>query len=471
MKRAILWAALAIWNTTAFAGEPAFPGAEGFGARATGGRGGKVLIVDSLADDVRNPAPGTLRWACEAQSGPRIVVFRTGGIIELARAIVVRNPNLTIAAQTAPGEGVCLKGSAFSIQADNVIVRGLRSRAGDGKVGTSGQYRRSLEILGPVSDVIVDHCTLGWGVDDDMNVYADKQGRGAKNLTVQWCFLTEGLQHSIHQQGPHSVAMTMGGGNIGPFSFHHNLLAHNGARNPRVVWGATGEFVNNVIYNWGGQAAVIEPFNPVKVRKNKRRPAEDEMRPARLNFVGNSWIAGPNSSASRHEIVLKNATPGTALYFRDNFGPHRPADTGAGEREAAVMSKSAGVAVDKPAVEPSNVTVHPANSARTSVLDGAGAILPTRDAVDRRVVDEVRAGRGRIIDSPSDVGGYPDYPTGTPPQDTDNDGMPDAWETARGLDPARANADGRDLDPNYDNVEVYVNSLFTPSPTSVPRPR
>src|SRR5439155_24375779 len=139
-----------------------------------------------------------------------------------------------------------------------VIVRGLRSRAGDGKVGTSGQYRRRLQIIGPVSDVVVDHCTLGWGVDDALTVYADKDGRAAKDFTVQWCFLTEGLHKSIHQQGSHSVAMTFGGGNIGPFSLHHNLLAHNSARNPRIVWGAEGEFVNNVIYNWGNEATIVE---------------------------------------------------------------------------------------------------------------------------------------------------------------------------------------------------------------------
>jgi pectate lyase len=460
MKRAILCAALLLWSGSAWAQVPSFPGAEGFGAAATGGRGGRVLIVDSLADDVREPAPGTLRWACETQTGPRIVVFRTGGTIELARAVVVRNPDLTIAAQTAPGDGICLKGSALSIQANNVIVRGLRSRAGDGPVGTSGQYRRSLEILGPVSGVIVDHCTLGWGVDDDMNIYADKQGRGAKNLTIQWCLLTEGLQDSIHQQGPHSVAMTLGGGNIGPFSFHHNLLAHNGARNPRLVWGAEGEFVNNVIYNWGGQATIVEPFNPVKVRKDKRRPAEDEMRPARLNFIGNSWIAGPDSTGGRGEVLLKHATPGTAIYFRDNIGPHRPAGTAAGERESAVMSGPKTAAADKRALPLSSVTIQPSAEAEALVLAGAGAILPKPDAIDRRVVEEVRLRKGRIINSPADVGGYPDYARGTASADLDLDGMPDDWEKAHGLDPARANAAGRDLDPNYDNLEVYVNGLF-----------
>jgi len=463
---AIAVVAIGGWTpfSKAASGVPAFPGAEGFGANATGGRGGRVLIVDSIADDFRNPAPGTFRWACETQNGPRIVVFRTGGVIELARVVVVNNPNLTIAAQTAPGDGVCLKGSGLSIQANNVIVRGLRSRAGDGKVGTSGQYRRSLQLIGPMSDIIVDHCTLGWGVDDDMNVYADKEARGAKNFTIQWCILSEGLQKSIHQQGPHSVAITMGGGNIGPFSFHHNLLAHNGARNPRVVWGAEGEFVNNVIYNWGGEATSVEPSTPVKVRKDKRRPSQDDMRPARLNFIGNSWIAGPNSSDKRMEINLKHSTEGTAIYFKDNVGPHRPAGTAAGTDEAALMNKVAGVALDHPALPSSNVTTQPAAAGRKAVLGWAGAILPKRDGVDRRVTQEVEDGKGKIIDSPAEVGGYPDYPRGMAPKDSDNDGMPDAWEEAHKLDKSKANANDRDLDPNYDNLEVYFNGLFSGRP-------
>ena len=386
---------------------PSFPSAEGFGAIATGGRGGKVLIVDSLTDDPRNPAPGTFRWACEGQSGPRIVVFRTGGIIELVRTVVVRNADLTIAAQTAPGDGLCLKGSGLSIEASNVIVRGLRSRPGDGPVGTSGQYRRGLQIIGDVSNIIVDHCSSSWGVDDAMTVYADADGRAPRNLTIQWCFLTECLHKSIHQQGPHSAAITMGGGNIGPFSFHHNLLAHNNMRNPRIVWGATGELVNNVIYNWGDQATILEPFNPVKVRKDKRRP--QELQPARLNLVGNQWIAGPNSSVKRTEIHLNHATEGTTIYLKGNQGPNRPGPTADGQNENTVMNRARGVASAQPATPLSNVTIESTPVATAAVLDRAGATAPARDTVDQRVAREAKSGTGKIIDSPAQVGGYPNY--------------------------------------------------------------
>ena len=443
-------------------GEPAhaviaaFPGAEGFGAHATGGRGGRVLFVDSLDDDPKTPAPNTFRWACESQSGARIVVFRVGGIIELSRTVDIVNGDVTIAAQTAPGNGICLKGSGLEIRASNVIVRGLRSRAGDGKVGTSGQYRRSLQIIGSASNIIIDHCSLSWGVDDDLTVYADKEGNAASDFTIQWCFLTEGLHDSIHQQGAHSMASTMGGGNIGPFSFHHNLLAHNNARNPRIVWGAEGELINNVIYDWGSQSTVLEPFNPKKVKRDKRRP--DETRPMLLNFVGNSWIAGP-STMRPIEILFSNATEGTAIHLRGNIGPNRPEDT-LGKAETAVMPKSKLVYSENPATPLSIVKVQSAEAGKTAVLKFAGALLPIRDSVDQRIAREVETGTGRIIDSPEEVGGYPDYPRGTTPTDSDSDGMPDEWEEAHGLDKSQANANSHELDPNYDNLEVYINGLF-----------
>lgn len=435
---------------------PAFPGAEGFGAHASGGRGGKILFVDSLDDNPKTPAPHTFRWACETQRGPRIVLFRTGGIIELSRTVDILNGDITIAAQTAPGDGICLKGSGLSLQASNVIVRGLRSRAGDGATGTSGQYRRSMQIIGPVSNIMVDHCSASWGVDDCMNSYADKEGQAPRDFTIQWCLLSEGLHHSIHQQGSHSVAMTMGGGNIGPFSFHHNLLAHNQARNPRIVWGATGELINNVIYDWGAQGTVLEPFNPVKVKKDKRRP--EEQRPMLLNFVGNSWLPGP-STTKPMEIHFSHGTEGTAIHLKGNIGPNRPEDA-PGKDEASVMPRSKGVYSEKPAIPLSDVTIQTAAAGEKAVLKSVGALLPSRDPVDQRLVREVESRTGKIIDSPQDAGGYPDYLSGQPLEDSDADGMPDQWEVLHQLDKSKANANGHELHPHYDNVEVYINGLF-----------
>jgi hypothetical protein len=442
----------------------AFPGAEGFGAVATGGRGGRVLFVDSLADDPRDAAPGTLRWACERASGPRFVLFRTGGIIELARPIVITNPDITIAGQTAPGDGICLKGSQLSVQANNVIVRGLRSRAGDGDVGISGQYRRCFEIIGDVSDVIVDHCSLSWGVDEAITVYGDKEGRAPQNITIQRCLLAEGLANSIHQQGSHSCAMNFGGGNVQRFSLHHNVLAHHGSRNPRFVWSVTGEMINNVIYNWGGQASIIQPHNPVKIKRDKRRPSTSHG--AKLNVTHNYWVPGPDSG-DRPEILLKLPTPGTQLFLQGNFGPSRPGGTRAGVEETAIIrcpgprkNRSRYLSVERIHDVAWNATTPPTASTKSNILSSAGALIPARDAVDERIISEIESGGGRIIDSPADVGGYPEYAPGYPSSDSDDDGMPDSWEDAHQLDKATANANGRDLNPNYDNLEVYVNSLF-----------
>jgi len=442
----------------------AFPGAEGFGAKATGGRGGRVVFVDSLADDLRDPSPGTFRWACEQQRGPRIVVFRTGGIIELARPVEITHPNVTIAGQTAPGDGVCLKGSQLSIQAGNVIVRGLRIRPGDGGVGISGQYRRCLEIIGEVSDVIVDHCSLSWGVDEALTVYGDTEGRAPRDVTIQWCLLAEGLADSIHQQGSHSCAMNFGGGNVRRFSLHHNVFAHHGARNPRVVWSATGEILNNLIYNWGGQACIVQPHNPVKIKRDKRRPTETDG--AKLNVIGNYWMPGPDSDDGP-EILLKLPTPGTLLHLEGNFGPSRPVGRRAGMDETAIIrcpgpKKSWSMYLSERRIEDvaSNVTAQPIDVAKAEILRSVGALGPARDAVDRRVVDEIERGGGRIIDSTADVGGYPEYRVGTPPPDADRDGMPDAWEDGHQLDKTTPNANGRDLDRDYDNIEVYLNGLF-----------
>ena len=340
-------------------------------------------------------------------------------------------------------------------------MRGLRSRPGDGAVGMKGDLRRDLEILGDVSNIIIDHCSLSWGVDEGITIYADLEGRAPHQVTIQWCFITEGLNRSIHPDGPHSTGVCLGGGNIHQFSLHHNLLAHNNARNPRIVWGAAGELINNVIYNWGQQAAIIQPFNPVKIKKGLRHPAEEA--PALINVIGNCWIAGPDSE-DRPEILLKLPSTGTSLYLEGNLGPHRPGTRGRGD-EAAILDgksrrKGTYVSTTQPAIAPSGVAVQTAERAKPAVLLAAGAIVPERDAVDRRVARDVLEGTGRVIDSPSQVGGYPRYAAGSPPPDSDRDGMPDAWETVHRLDILKADADGRGLDSRFDNIEVYINSLF-----------
>lgn len=217
---------------------PAFPGAEGFGAKATGGRGGRVIAVTNLDDS----GPGSLRAALD-EKGPRMVIFRVSGNIALKSSLRLRNGDITIAGQTAPGDGICLQNYSLDLSgANNVIVRYLRIRPGD----TSG---KELDALGGRSgeNIIIDHCSASWSIDECVSIYS-----GARNVTVQWCLISESLYQSLHGKGHHGFGGIWGGQDA---SWHHNLLAHHSSRNPRVVGKSIGDqfldLRNNVIYNWG----------------------------------------------------------------------------------------------------------------------------------------------------------------------------------------------------------------------------
>lgn len=216
---------------------PAFPGAEGFGAKASGGRGGRVIAVTNLDDS----GPGSLREAIDAR-GPRIVVFRVSGTIPLKSSLRLRNGDITIAGQTAPGDGICLKDYSLDLSgANNVIIRYLRVRPGD----SSG---KGLDALGGRSgeNIIIDHCTMSWSIDETVSIYG-----GARNVTVQWCLMSESLYQSVHAKGHHGFGGIWGGQNA---SWHHNLLAHHSSRNPRIPGKNDDQLIdlrNNVIYNWG----------------------------------------------------------------------------------------------------------------------------------------------------------------------------------------------------------------------------
>lgn len=439
---------------------PAFPGAEGFGAGATGGRGGQVLFVTSTEDDAKNPQPGTLRWACEKVQGPRYILFRTGGVIQLKKQIRLSESNVTLAAQTAPGAGICLQGSFLDIDhARNVIVRGLRVRAGDGP-GSKGRSRDCLDIT-CADTVIVDHCSLTWSVDEIMDISdweGPKQWGECRNVTVQWCLLGEGLHKSIHGLDPdgsgaeHSAAVLVNGKNTRNVSFHHNLLAHNDHRNPLLTGGVSIEFVNNVIYDWGQQPCNIN---------NRVGHAGDLEVDAAFSLIGNSWIHGPSSEREKTAIVANKMTSRGAVFLQDNCVVNNLADI-ASQDQAKLISMPRR-ADDKPAIQ-SALKPEPGVQSTARVLDMAGAVAPLRDAVDARIVKDVRQGSGKVINSQSEVGGWPEYPKGTAVTDSDNDGMPDEWEKAHGLDPNKPNATGHELDKGYDNLEIYLNSLFDAKP-------
>lgn len=415
---------------------PAFPGAEGFGARTPGGRGGRVLIVRTLDD----AGPGSLREALTAK-GPRIVVFRTAGLITLGSSIEIAEPYLTIAGQTAPGDGVCIRGSGVVIRTHDVVVRHLRFRPGD----TAATEVDGLSIGGGAHDVVVDHCSAGWSTDEALSLAGD-----ARDVTVQWSLVAEALNRSVHHKGAHGYGSLMRA--RGGVTLHHNLWAHNEARNPRLGDNylrppfPTFDVRNNVIYDYGQICTGM---------------TGDRLN---ANYVANYIRPGPSSQRRRGVIALTD-TAAVAFHVAGNLveGGEPGADgkrlfdrTEAGGRSLVTLAEQP---FEAPPVRSTS-----AAEALRAVLAGAGATRPRRDAVDARIVREAETGGGRIIDSQREVGGWPDYATAAPPLDSDGDGMPDEWERARGLDPRNPADAAVAAAGGYTNVELYLNEMAQREP-------
>jgi pectate lyase len=412
---------------------PAFPGAEGFGANTPGGRGGKVIFVLNLNDS----GPGSLRAACEA-AGPRIVLFRVGGIIDLKSPIKVTKPYLTLAGQTAPGDGVCLRGFGFQVKTHDVVVRYLRSRPGT----VSGKEEDAIGVDTGSRDVILDHCSATWAVDENLS-----PSGSISNITVQWCIIAEGLNRSIHHKGVHGYGSLVRA--VGGLSLHHNLWANNNGRNPRLGdhYGKppypTFDVRNNVIYNYGAVCSGM---------------TGDHLD---VNYVANYICPGPDSQRKRGVIVFTDTAD--ARYYVDgnvvDGNESVTSNNGLLFDRIDFKGKNLVTRQGKPFIVPEVRTVEAAEAFK-EVLEKAGAILPVRDAVDQRIVQSTREGTGHIIDSTKQVGGWPPYRGGTPPQDVDGDGMPDEWEIRNHLnpnDPADAAlASGRD---GYTNIEKYLNRI------------
>ncbi|HEX8141316.1 MAG TPA: hypothetical protein VF553_01895 [Pyrinomonadaceae bacterium] len=411
---------------------PAFPGAEGFGSTTAGGRGGRVLFVTSLNDS----GPGSLRAACEAE-GPRIVVFRVSGLISLAAPIEVKNPYLTIAGQTAPGDGICLRNFTFIVATHDVVVRYLRSRLGD----LSSQQADSITIGPGARNVVIDHCSATWSIDESLSLTGN-----VSDVTVQWCLIGQSLNRSKHSKGPHGYG-SLSRAN-GPVSWHHNLWAHNNARNPRLGdnYGRppfpTFDVRNNVIYDYGDIASGLTQ-GVLKV-----------------NYVANYIKPGPSSHAA---TPIRVGSPSDLrFYIRDNIFEGNDPLTKDNSRffdPVVIGGKRQVQTVAEPFVAQPVHTLS-AKEAYEAVLASVGASLPRRDTVDARIVDEVRQRKGQIIDSQQQVGGWPEYRSAQPPRDDDNDGMPDEWENARHLNPHDAGDAALDRDSDgYTNIEEYINSL------------
>jgi hypothetical protein len=421
---------------------PAFPGAEGFGAGSIGGRGGKVLLVTNLNDS----GPGSLRRAVKTD-GPRTIIFRISGTIALKSTIVITKSHITIAGQTAPGGGICLKNYALVIATDHVIVRHIRCRPGDNAKAESD----SMSISSG-RDIIVDHCSASWSVDETLS--ASSRGR-LGNVTVQWCIISESLNDSIHHKGPHGYGSLIRGSFGNGYTYHHNLYAHHHARLPRPgnyidrtrdPEGFVLDFRNNLIYNWAGRAAGYNADGSNGTNSITK-----------MNFVGNYYKAGVNSTGS---LAFSESTKSARAWFSGNcMNGSYPDDPW------SLVSFSKFSAEDMKAYKQSSpipvpaVTTDDAITAYKRVLAESGAILPKRDAVDIRIVNDVKNGTGKIIDDEQQVSGWPELKFVAPPEDSDKDGMPDTWEKQHGLDyndPVDRNADA-DAD-GYTNLEEYLNN-------------
>jgi hypothetical protein len=442
---------------------PAFPGAEGGGRFSFGGRGGKVYVVTSLEDS----GPGTFRQACEA-AGPRIVVFNVAGIIHLKRRIRVRAPYITIAGQTAPGDGVCIAGDTFGVETHDVVIRHMRFRRGSMDV-----YNRNDSLGGnPVGNIIVDHCSASWGFDENLSMYRHMYDPpdGSKelklptvNITIQWSISSEALDTYNHAFGG-----TWGGLNC---SFHHNLFACNTGRNPSIGMGHDFNFVNNVLFNWrhrtvdGGDETsrgnIINNFY-------KPGPVTPLGQPISYRIVKPEFKRGKNLTHPEPGkfYVSGNIVDGNEKVTKDNWDGGvqlEPPVYASGSVDMAALLKEARLDEQVPMAP---IPIQPAKQAYDAVLAHAGATLPKRDPVDVRIIDEVRSGKATagpkhdgILTDIKQVGGYPQY-KGTPAKDSDSDGMPDSWEIKCGLNPNDASDASKDLNGDgYTNIEKYINGL------------
>ena len=416
---------------------PAFPGAEGFGAVTAGGRGGRVIEVTNL----NASGPGSLLAACE-EEGPRIVVFRTGGMINVTRAINIKNPFITIAGQTAPGDGICLGGGAgLNISTHDVIVRGLRVRVGDNPAGPVGDNRDGIGVANQSEqpyNIIIDHCSVSWAIDENIQLWY-----ACHDVTIQWCITSEALDSSLHEKGPHSKGMIIGPGAQG-VSIHHNLFAHNVERNALISVDTKTEFINNVIYNWKSRGLNLGNCYPEHGEQS--------------DVIGNYFKKGPSSG--RNWFHINDCWKNAKVYISGNIAPDKPKE-GSDEWSLIRNEAKTPVKVDERVIKSSTVKVEPVLDAYESVLKNAGAIVPGYDEIDVRIINDVKNGTGQIIDSQTDVNGWPRYNEGIPPADSDHDGMPDDWEKSMGLNPAKADGNGTKLSKEgYTNIEVYINGLF-----------
>lgn len=449
----------------------AFPGAEGGGMWTTGGRGGAVYHVTNLNDK----GDGSLRWAVE-KSGARTIVFDVAGVIALASPLVIKNGDVTIAGQTAPGDGICLKNYTFRINASNVIVRFIRCRMGD----EANYENDAIQIMDHDDDkfqnIIIDHCSVSWCTDECASFY------GMKDFTFSWNFVTESLRNSIHGKGAHGYGGIWGGTNA---SYHHNLLAHHDSRNPRIdhdyVSTQKGpvSIVNNVIYNWsgntcyGGESKAGAAYRKYNIVNNYYKPGPASKASKKIWFLdpmvkcSNCESSDPTSVTPGHFYMTGNYMDGYSTMTADNW-------TGTTAKDELIATIRASSPFTYSA-NPTSISLQTPQNAFDAVVEYAGASF-SRDAVDQRIARETKNGNytysgsngssSGLIDTQSDVGGWPSYIASDEEtalvKDTDRDGIPDWFEDAAGLDKNSASdgaAKALDTKGRYTNLEMYLHYL------------
>lgn len=422
------------------AGIPAFPGAQGFGSTTPGGRGGRVLQVTRLDDDEQE---GSLRWAIN-QSGPRTVVFKTGGLIRLKKKLVIRNPFITIAGQTAPGSGITLTGGyQFAIRTHDVIMRGIRSRPGDG-VGAPGSQRDALSI-GRARNVVIDHCSFSWATDENISIWF-----AARDITLSWNIIAQGLGNSLHEKGLHSMGMIVGD-NSHRISIHNNLFAANHDRNPYLRDVYHIELINNYIYGWVSGGA--------KVALTAPSPIQNE---AILHAVANVFEHG-SQSLRRPAINLSSRA---FVYLHSNIDSIYRVNPDADEFDIAhrknVQLNSEFIGYkNAPMFTPSGISVINAKNVKTRVLNNSGT-SSNPHPIDLKLIENIKRDIATPVDSVQQAGGFGENPAGKVVQDSDDDGIPDWFERERGFDINLKDAN-KDRDANgYTNIEEYINSFFEP---------
>ena len=458
---------LTVLNITIIADQPlirAFPGAEGFGKYATGGRGGKIAEVTNLDDD----GEGSFRQALKQfPDTPITIIFKVSGTIELKTDIKVNRSDITIAGQTAPGDGICLKNRSIIINGasnrkkgnhGNIIIRYLRSRPG----GTAAKGLYGIDIEN-CHDIILDHCSFSWANEECVAIY------DTRNTTVQWCIISEGLYNAGHAKGNRSYCGVWGGQNA---SYHHNLIVNQNSRTVRFNGSrahdtlALVDYRNNVIYNWGSANACYG--GDVNIAGGR----------SSINMVNNYYFPGPATAANlkfaKADYDIKKAKGYGIWYLHGNVMKGNDAlsnnnKTGIDLTELPSTEKSKAVA-DRPFIinRFAEITMQSAKEAFKIVLKNAGANYPKSDGIDQRIFQEIRTnnpsgmgtfGKPGIIDSPAAVGGWSVYSSVPCPADTDHDGMPDKWELSMGLNPENAEDRNETDKTGYTMIEVYLAKL------------